>query len=157
MPVEAKVGFAIKGGVVSFLTTQTETVDLSFFPTTMTREPGTTKSSSKPRVTTLRRGNDALETRHAVLFFVFTRTHHILREFAPALAGCFSQTMLPHQGILVRHTASLLQDWELTHPIMAAEAFAVLTAIGQHRDLLSGSDVIFFNRQRSCRQCHDQG
>ena len=40
--------------------------------------------------------------------------------------------------------ASLLQDWELTHPIMAAEAFAVLTAIWQHRDLLTGKDVIFF-------------
>ena len=39
--------------------------------------------------------------------------------------------------------ASLLQDWELTHPIMAAEAFAVLTAIWQHWDLLTGKDVIF--------------
>ena len=65
VPVEAKVGFAIRNGVVSFVTTQTETVDLSFFPTTMTREPGTAKSSTRPRVmTTLRRDNDALETRH---------------------------------------------------------------------------------------------
>ena len=39
--------------------------------------------------------------------------------------------------------ASVFQDWELTHPIMAAEAFAVFTAIWQHRDLLTGSDVIF--------------
>ena len=40
--------------------------------------------------------------------------------------------------------ASLLQNCELTHPIMAAEAFAVLSAIWQHRDLLTGKDVIFF-------------
>ena len=39
---------------------------------------------------------------------------------------------------------SLSQDWKLTHPIMAAEAFAVLAAIWQHRDLLTGKDVIFF-------------
>ena len=41
-------------------------------------------------------------------------------------------------------TVSLLQDWKLTHPIMAAEACAVLAAIWQHRDLLTGKDVIFF-------------
>ena len=40
--------------------------------------------------------------------------------------------------------ASLLHDWKLTHPIMAAEAFAVLAAIWQNRDLLTGRDVIFF-------------
>ena len=40
--------------------------------------------------------------------------------------------------------ASLLRDWALAHPIMAAEAFAVLTAIWQHRDFLTGRDVISF-------------
>ena len=58
------MGIAITGGVVRFPTTQTGNVDLSFFPTTMTRYPGTAKSSTRPWVTTLRRGNDALETRH---------------------------------------------------------------------------------------------
>ena len=38
---------------------------------------------------------------------------------------------------------SLLHDWKLTHPTMAAEAFAVLAAIWQHRYLLTGRDVIF--------------
>ena len=49
-------------------------------------------------------------------------------------------SLTPADNIL----ASLLHDWKLTHPIMAAEAFAVLAAIGQHRDLLTGRDVIFF-------------
>ena len=40
--------------------------------------------------------------------------------------------------------ASLLHDWKLTHPIMAAEAFAVLAAIWQHKNLLTKRDVIFF-------------
>ena len=62
--VAAKVGFVIRSGVVDFLSTQTEAVDLSFFPTTMTREPGTAKSNKRPKMTNLRRGNDALETRH---------------------------------------------------------------------------------------------
>ena len=58
------MGFVIKSGVADFLPSQTEAVDLSFFPTTVTREPGTAKSSKRPKMTTLRRGNDALETRH---------------------------------------------------------------------------------------------
>ena len=60
--VEAKVGFVTKSVVVDFLPTQIEAVHLSFFPT-MTKEPGTAKSSTRPKVTTLRRGNGALETR----------------------------------------------------------------------------------------------
>ena len=40
--------------------------------------------------------------------------------------------------------AILSHDWKLTHPIIAAEAFAVLAAIWQHRHLLTGRDVIFF-------------
>ena len=40
--------------------------------------------------------------------------------------------------------ASLLRDWALAHPIVAAEAFAVLAAFWQHRDLLTGADVISF-------------
>ena len=38
--------------------------------------------------------------------------------------------------------ASLLRDWALAHPIMAAESFAILTAIWQHRDLLTKGNVI---------------
>ena len=64
MLVAAKVGFAIRSGEASFPTPQTEAVDLSFFPITMTSVPGTTKSSTKPKETTLKIGKDVMEMRH---------------------------------------------------------------------------------------------
>ena len=50
----------------------------------------------------------------------------------------FTNNVTTPMGYWYDIPASLLQDWELTHPIMAVEAFAVLTAIWQHRDLLTG-------------------
>ena len=55
----------------------------------------------------------------------------------------FTNNVTTPMGSWYDITASLLQNWELTHPIMAVEAFAFLTAIWQHRDLLTGKDVIF--------------
>ena len=56
----------------------------------------------------------------------------------------FTKNAATPMGYWYDISASLLQDWELTHPFMTVEAFAVLTAIWQHRDLLTGKDVIFF-------------
>ena len=71
--------------------------------------------------------------------------HPTQRECAPALDGCFfDNNVVTPLGYWYNIPASLLHDWKLTHPIMAAEAFAVLAAIWQHRDLLTGKDVIFF-------------
>ena len=70
--------------------------------------------------------------------------HPTQKECAPALDGCFLTTKLVTPlGYWYNIAASLLHDWKLTHPIMAAEAFAVFAAIWQHRDLLTGKDVIF--------------
>ena len=56
----------------------------------------------------------------------------------------FDNNVVTPLGYWYNIPASLLHDWKLTHPIMAAEAFAVLAAIWQHRNLLTGRDVIFF-------------
>ena len=56
----------------------------------------------------------------------------------------FDNNAITPMGYWYNIPVSLLHDWKLTHPIMAAEAFAVFAAIWQHRDLLTGKDVIFF-------------
>ena len=45
----------------------------------------------------------------------------------------FDNNVVTPLGYWYNIPASLLHDWKLTHPIMAAEAFAVLAAIWQHR------------------------
>ena len=54
----------------------------------------------------------------------------------------FTNNVTTPMGYWYDIPASSVQDWNLTHPIMAVESFAVLTAIWQH--LFTGKDVIFF-------------
>ena len=57
--------FVIRNGVVVFLPLLTEAEDLCLFPAAAaTKKPGTIRSSKRLKMTTLRRGNDALGTRH---------------------------------------------------------------------------------------------
>ena len=68
-----------------------------------------------------------------VLLLAFTRMRLILRELHPRWLGAFfTNNVSTPMGYWYDIPASLLQNWELTHPIMAVEAFAVLTAIWQH-------------------------
>ena len=56
----------------------------------------------------------------------------------------FDNNVITPMGYWYDIPVSFVQDWKLTHPIMAAEAFAVLAAIWQRRDLLTEKYVIFF-------------
>ena len=55
--------------------------------------------------------------------------------------GLFDNNVVTPLGYWYNIPSILLHDWKLTHPIMAAEAFAVLTAIWQHRDLLIDTEA----------------